>query len=47
MDAKQPVNNEKKPWVKPQLVVYGDIEKLTKEIPVPKPPPPHKTSGNF
>lgn len=26
---------EKKVWVKPQLVVYGDIEKLTTELPSP------------
>lgn len=25
---------EKKVWVKPQLVVYGDIEKLTTEKPI-------------
>jgi hypothetical protein len=24
-------HEKKKPWVKPQLVVYGDIEKITKE----------------
>ncbi len=47
MDTKKTVNNVKKPWVKPQLVVYGDIVKLTAEIPVPKTPPLHKTSGNM
>lgn len=25
---------EKKVWVKPQLVVYGEIEKLTAESPI-------------
>lgn len=24
---------EKKVWIKPQLVVYGEIEKLTTELP--------------
>ena len=33
MDTKTPVNTEKKPWVKPQLVIYGNIEKLTTELP--------------
>ena len=28
-------DNEKKEWVKPELVVYGDVEKLTTELPVP------------
>jgi hypothetical protein len=31
---------EKKIWIKPQLVVYGDIEKLTTELPVPVTNPP-------
>lgn len=26
--------NEKKVWIKPQLIVYGDIDKLTTEKPV-------------
>jgi len=45
MDTKKPVNAEKKPWEKPQLVVYGNIEKLTTELPGPKVPP--GSSGNF
>jgi hypothetical protein len=31
---------EKKVWIKPKLVVYGDIEKLTTELPVPITNPP-------
>lgn len=31
MEAKK---EEKKVWVKPQLVVYGEIDKLTKELPL-------------
>jgi hypothetical protein len=33
MTAQKPNEDheKKKPWVKPQLVVYGDIEKITKE----------------
>jgi hypothetical protein len=38
-------NKEKKTWVKPQLVVYGNVEKLTTEVPGPKQPP--KMSGNI
>lgn len=29
------VKKEKKTWVKPKLIIYGDIEKLTTELPVP------------
>lgn len=29
---------EKKVWIKPQLVVYGEIEKLTTELPSPPSP---------
>lgn len=32
MEAKK--KEEKKVWVKPQLVVYGEIDKLTKELPL-------------
>jgi hypothetical protein len=32
---------EKKTWITPKLVVYGDIEKITKELPpVPSPSGP-------
>ena len=31
---------EKKTWIKPKLVVYGDIEKLTTELPAPIGLPP-------
>ena len=31
---------EKKTWIKPQLIVYGDVEKLTTELPVPIGQPP-------
>jgi hypothetical protein len=33
MEKKQEQKSEKKIWIAPQLVVYGDIEKLTKEGP--------------
>ncbi len=36
---------EKKVWIKPELVVYGDIEKLTAESPVPGFRPPRMGSG--
>jgi len=36
---KQKEKIEKKPWVTPQLTVYGDVEKLTTEVPGPKPFP--------
>ena len=30
---------KKKTWITPKLVVYGDIEKITKELPLPPPSP--------
>ena len=33
METKVTEISEKKIWVKPQLVVYGNIEKLTTELP--------------
>ena len=45
MDTKKA--EEKKTWTKPQLVVYGDIEKLTTELPVPVTNPPGAGSSGF
>ena len=37
----------KKTWIKPELVVYGDVEKLTTELPVPVPQPPRGGSSSI
>ena len=37
MTMKQPTEVEpKKAWIAPKLIVHGDLEKITKEVPVPK-----------
>jgi len=36
MTLKQPKEVElKKAWIAPKLIVHGDLEKITKEAPVP------------
>jgi len=44
-DMEKKIKEEKKVWIKPELVVYGDIEKLTAESPVPGLKPPRMGSG--
>ena len=44
MTLKQPKEVEpKKAWKAPKLIVHGDLEKITKEAPVPG---PHFGRGN-
>ncbi len=48
MDTKRTDDmKEKKAWIKPELVVYGDVEKLTTELPVPLPQPPSGGSSSI
>lgn len=48
MDTKRSENmKEKKTWTKPQLIVYGDVEKLTTELPVPVLQPPSGGSSSI
>jgi len=34
-DSKVEKKEMKKTWVTPKLVVYGDVDKITKEMPIP------------
>lgn len=47
MVVKNEQKKEKKSWISPRLVVYGDVEKLTKESPFPITRPPRGGSSSY